>query len=68
MCPPKCLSIFRPLNVGDPPSVPVDRPADVADAQVWSVPERGSTTAVSSNDPTNQEVRIKPRDTPIHRS
>jgi putative transposase len=34
----------------------------------WSVPERGSTTASSSNDPTNQEVRIKPRDTPIHRS
>ena len=34
----------------------------------WSAPARSSTTASSSNDPTNQETRLKPPDTPIHRS
>jgi hypothetical protein len=38
-------------------------------ASRWSVPARYSTTASSSNDPTNQRVVIsKSRDTPIHRS
>ena len=32
----------------------------------WSAPARGSRTANSSNDPTNQEVISKLRDTPIH--
>ena len=29
--------------------------------------ERNPQTANSSNDPANQEVKLKPRDTPIHR-
>jgi putative transposase len=33
----------------------------------WSEPEPPSSTANSSNDPTNQEAISKPRDTPIHR-
>jgi hypothetical protein len=32
-----------------------------------SAPEPNSRTANPSNDPTNQEVKIKPRNTPIHR-
>ena len=34
----------------------------------WSVPAPASRRASSSNDPTNQEVISKSRDTPIHRS
>ena len=34
----------------------------------WSAPAPSSRTASSSNDPTNQEVTLTPRDTPIHRS
>jgi hypothetical protein len=33
-----------------------------------SVPAPPSTRASSPNDPTNQEAKLKPRDTPIHRS
>jgi hypothetical protein len=39
-------------------------------APTWSpssAPEPNSRTANPSNDPTNQEVKIKPRNTPIHR-
>src|SRR3954464_842712 len=34
----------------------------------WSVPAPPSRTASSSNDPTNQEMTLTPRDTPIRRS
>ena len=40
------------------------------DSPTWSpssAPEPNSKMANSSNDPTNQEVKIKPRNTPIHR-
>jgi hypothetical protein len=33
----------------------------------WSAPAPRSRTASSSNDPTNREVRPKPRDTPMSR-
>jgi hypothetical protein len=39
-------------------------------APTWSpssAPEPNSRTANPSNDPTNQEVKVKPRNTPIHR-
>jgi hypothetical protein len=35
-------------------------------SSLWYAPERDSRTANSSNDPTNQEVISKLRDTPIH--
>jgi len=34
----------------------------------WSAPAPGSRRGNSSNDPTNQEVISKSRDTPIHKS
>jgi len=35
-------------------------------SSLWYAPEPDSRTANSSNDPTNQEVISKLRDTPIH--
>ena len=45
-----------------------DAPSTHPTSSRWSVPARYSRTASSSNDPTNQEVISKSRDTPIHRS
>jgi hypothetical protein len=39
-----------------------------ADEPPYSAPARNSKTANSSNDTTNQEVTLTPRDRPIHRS
>ena len=44
------------------------RAVNAPTSSLWSVPAPGSRTANSSNDPTNQEVISKSRDTPIHKS
>jgi len=50
------------------PHRPGGEPSTHRTSSPWSVPAPPSRTASSSNDPTNQEMTLTPRDTPIHRS
>ena len=49
------------------PHKPAGAPSTHPTSSLWSAPAPGSRRASSSNDPTNQEVISKSRDTPIHR-
>ena len=44
------------------------RAVNAPTSSLWSVPAPDSRKGSSSNDPTNQEVISKSRDTPIHKS
>jgi hypothetical protein len=54
------------MALGEVTLKPDGAPSTHLTSSLWYAPEPDSRTANSSNDPTNQEVISKLRDTPIH--